>query len=167
MIKSWEDEIIYDLDEEVVRAEIVSEILRRNPRDVYLIGHSWGGWMLLDIVRQFDDGAGAQQLYTIDPISKVYCHRGAPVSCTDAPLDIRDSMRQRVQDLTGYWHNFYQTKTVYLHSGPMSQADANQKVDAGHTDIDGDEGVWRVIADNVESEFAIRQIEQTLYGSKY
>lgn len=120
---------------------------------VYVAGHSYGGWLAMKAGLVLADEFEVTGLYTIDPISRENCSFSRPSGCTQAPSDITTAQRNMLSDRTEHWLNFYQTQTFYLHSSAMSQADANLLVQTSHTGIDTHPNVWARVTDEIERRF--------------
>lgn len=105
-----------------------------DPR-VYFIGHSYGGWTSLQSVMELlNHGKPVRAVYTIDPVSPIGCNPLSyvqnipmpPSGCRQAPADITPEQRALlVAKLEGRWLNFYETQHFYLHSGPISELEAD------------------------------------------
>lgn len=127
-----------------------------DPRDaVFFAGHSYGGWLAMKAAMAATEERQFAGVYTIDPISRVHCTFSNPVGCTSAPRDFTNEHRAFIRDHSDHWANFYQTRTFYLHSAPMEEADENLKLDTTHTDIDAHPVVWERIKDRVKMRLAI------------
>lgn len=99
----------------------------RNP--VFMIGHSYGGWMALEIARQLPEHVNVAGISTNDPISPRHCTPlnyvaalgdpiGALAGCRRAPSDITNEMRTQVlaRIPTGAWRHYYQRNFIPLAS---------------------------------------------------
>lgn len=119
-------------------------------RHVILIGHSYGGWLAMKLASAAEI-MGLEGLFTIDPISRVHCSVSRPLGCTAAPQDFDSDARDRIAQVSGRWINFWQNRTLYLHSSIIPEANANQQIDAGHTAIDNHAAVWSTITKQYDS----------------
>jgi hypothetical protein len=148
-VTSWDDQIIYNVDEQEVR-DLTLEQLDNKPDDKFvMIGHSYGGWLAMDSVKDFQDSQQVEQLITLDPISKRQCSWSTPSGCLQAPLDILSGMRTRINDLSTDWTNLYQTESMFVHSSAIPQADRNTRKILTHTQIDNSTETWQDIAELV------------------
>ncbi len=107
---------------------------------VLVAGHSYGGWLALRAGMSLQSEIGA--LVSIDPISRPNCSLWTPNGCVVFPSDIDGIERQSIADRSGYWVNYFQRQTSYLHSLPAQEADENPELPASHTSIDTDPAVW-------------------------
>lgn len=115
--------------------------------DVFIAGHSHGGWMAMKVAYQmtFIEGARLQQLLTIDPISYTLCAShwfpfhilyntfnwfGEPDNCHKAPSDLDHIAPTIQQTADNRWINIYQETMPYLTSGPIEHASQNIRYDA-------------------------------------
>lgn len=115
--------------------------------DLYMMGHSYGGWMTLNLAKALgDEGKNISFLATIDPISRTDCFFNKPIGCLGWPKDIGPDMRTAIAQHTRHWTNFYQTKTFFLHSAPADEADENIKINKGHIGIEHQPEVWKAIS---------------------
>jgi hypothetical protein len=110
--------------------------------DVFIAGHSHGGWMAMKTAYQmaFIQQVQVRQLLTIDPISYKLCPSqwfpahliystfnwlGEPGDCHRAPADL-DHLIPTIKEVTGdHWTNIYQESMPYLTSGPIEEANKN------------------------------------------
>ncbi len=130
------------LDPEALVDESVAGI-QANQR-VFIIGHSYGGWIAMKIAERFSTGSGQLAgLITIDAISRTGCTYSNWSNCVTAPKDFSPASLDGVRANTRHWANFYQTTTPYLHSSSIAQADLNLELQASHFTIDTNEAVWR------------------------
>jgi len=131
---SWDLNLIID------RIERQSENYKR---PVYIIGHSHGGWLAMQIALNLRKPLTGGYLATIDPISLVECNAAtyadallwtvlSPVGgwealapCRRAPGDMGTwGVNQIKKNIPpGSWKHYYQTNFRPLHSGPMSGPD--------------------------------------------
>ncbi len=123
---------------------------------VYVIGHSYGGWLAMKLVgdhSNFDsssDSNTVKALFTIDPISKTLCTFSTPRGCFSAPGDLTTLDRNRIKNTTEIWVNPWQDATLYLHSSSISEADRNPKFDLAHNTILESEVVWSDFSDQFQ-----------------
>lgn len=113
-----------------------------------LAGHSYGGWLAMKSAAVLKERLDT--LITIDPISRVKCTILTPAGCVSSPSDIRGDELAAIRANSGRWANFWQKKTLYLHSSPISEADENVEERVGHTSIDTVTNVWSRVARAVE-----------------
>jgi pimeloyl-ACP methyl ester carboxylesterase len=130
-----------------------SQFLTRNGRQqpILVAGHSYGGWLAMKTVQtlpmEFDS------LFAIDAISRVHCAFDRPFGCTSAPQDFDANQRAYLNTQTDLFANYYQTRTFYLHSSPISQADRNIEMDLTHNEIDRSAELWASIEARTLSSF--------------
>lgn len=115
---------------------------RQEKTDVFIAGHSHGGWMAMKVAYQmtFIEDAKLQQLLTIDPISYKLCAShwfpfhilyntfnwfGEPDNCHKAPADLEHINPTIAETTDGHWINIYEDSMPYLTSGPIEQATTN------------------------------------------
>ena len=115
--------------------------------DVFIAGHSHGGWMAMRLAYQmaFIKNAKLQQLLTIDPVSYDLCASswfpltvlyntfnwfGEPSDCHRAPRDLEHINPTIAQTADGHWINIYEDSMPYLTSGPIEHADKNIRYEA-------------------------------------
>jgi len=122
---------------------------------VYLVGHSYGGWITLKIADTFDNSDRLRGVYTLDPISMKECHHGtstaaavlspvtanqATVGCRRAPADLQD-IYPRIRVRAKRFVNFYQDEAYPVHSGPIRWAHENHHLSyAGNSKYKGKMG---------------------------
>lgn len=141
-----------------------------NPTHVYLIGHSHGGWLMLNTAKLWRGEADLRRLFTIDAISYQRCTqtylifnrlmKGLSIAqltkdpeCTRFPSDIAPYAPLIRKKISGLWTNFYQTKFWVVHSLGSPSADSNREMmydgpedrDFAHKAILGDARVWNAI----------------------
>jgi hypothetical protein len=152
--------------------EIVKQYCRRlsaagKPARVVMLGHSHGGWLVMDAASKWDDSGDLRYLFTLDPISYTRCSQGALIvekamrmsplgslfasaECTKAPSDLAPQARQIAAKVSQSWRNFFQTDFPFLHSGPIPGAFANLSYSYkgsrfAHADVLYDERIWSTI----------------------
>lgn len=106
----------------------------RNP--VFLIGHSHGGWLAMEIARRLPEWVRVMSLTTNDPISPRHC---TPVNyiaaiaspsasgialagCRQAPADMNENIRSSIlARMPGRgWRHYYQRNFLPLSSSPFT-----------------------------------------------
>ncbi len=150
------DDYLTYLDQKIAYLRSKNKKLKIN-----LYGHSYGGWMGMQVVKELDHYK-FNRLITVDPISKPLCRIKNVIKtalnllplidfdtsktkiCNQFPSDISLSELDHIKDKTGVWFNFYQDKTKALHSSeaPISSV-KNEKIDSPHIKIDNHEKVWK------------------------
>lgn len=128
---------------------------------VALIGHSHGAWLLMQFLLNYSQNLDIYSLNTIDPISYEKCHPikflGNP-ACRRSPDDINESDRRMIAEMTPYWQNDYQTRSLLIHSEAIKEADVNihhpqsefYRLSSGaHSDMDGKTVIWNSIQERV------------------
>jgi pimeloyl-ACP methyl ester carboxylesterase len=131
-------------------ADIIEDFrVATRSEQVVVMGHSYGGWLAMKLAAE-PAVVGLAGLYTIDPISRITCSLATPFGCTSAPADFDDDARARIARNAGHWANFWERRTIYLHSSVIGQAEANYQIDAGHTVIDADPTVWSRINESFD-----------------
>lgn len=135
------DNIVNNLETEAARLEEHGFTL---PLRVYLVGHSHGGWLTMQMVAKLADNPRIKvmKLTTVDPISYTLCPSSSfltnvavnsiptwsettPDDCHQAPRDLRDLGPTIRKTTDGQWNNFYQSSMPYLRSGPIAEATWN------------------------------------------
>jgi len=132
---------------------------------ITIIGHSHGGWLAMQVAHRLPPALHIQKLVTIDPISAIKCPPSRLVNwyykrfsglpddhdCREPPSDVTAAMRRDLDRKTGVWANYYQRETFHLHSGEISEATLNKKMDfsgseaeryLSHSRIAADLRVW-------------------------
>lgn len=154
----------------LVKDLVVQIATLKNPR-VYLFGHSYGGWSVMQLALKLQAaGIGIRGLVTMDPISPVVCKPDYVISairtfgvvtkhdCMRAPPDVTRDQRLAIGTSTDFWLHFYQLRFRPLHSTEIpeiaemnSDADtrgANYNVNAKHSK-DGVEHSTIVTSDRI------------------
>jgi len=144
---SSDPETLGQIAPEQYAALIQREYVQGNP--LFIIGHSHGGWTALQSTLDLGGRIAVNQLYSIDPISRVHCRPPAIFGCESFPADIGRNEQAAIAANSGQWINSWQNRTLYLHSGKAQQADANHKYDVGHTSIDTHDPVWDQIENQI------------------
>lgn len=120
--------------------------------DVFVAGHSHGGWMAMRTAYQIGlyPLAQLQEVLTIDPVSFELCHSswfpvaalknslrwwGEPDDCHRAPRDLVHLEAAIASAAQNRWTNIYETTMPYLSSGPIKGAPIN-RVYRGATNFD-------------------------------
>lgn len=115
--------------------------------DIFIAGHSHGGWMAMRTAYQigFYKHAEIQQLLTVDPVSFDLCHSawfpvsavqntvrwwGEPHDCHRAPRDLEPLEPFIASAAQNRWVNVYETSMPYLSSGPIKGAPVNRVYNA-------------------------------------
>ncbi len=110
-----------------------------------MVGHSYGGWLMMKLAVDRAESWDVDSIFSIDPISRSECTFSNPANCTSAPRDISEDQYAQLAASVGNFQNFYQTRTFYLHSGPIKHASKNTKLNETHTSIDTAEEIWQNI----------------------
>ncbi len=136
-----------------LRSLVDSYLVGLGAPQVYFIGHSWGGWLGMNLAHSLSlypgPPASLRLIATLDPISKIHCrwlHRG---ECDRAPTDISQIQQQRIAALSNLWLNFFQTQSHLIHSGPVTFASQNYQVSAPHPDMNTHEGIWKILEEHI------------------
>ncbi len=113
--------------------EFQGMIRRTEQPEVHIVGHSYGGWLSLQIANSIRSENPLSSLTTIDPISHLLCTPpdvinslvGNPVkpACNQAPADLPDEDLAQIAERAKTWINFYQTDANLLHSGSLNGAE--------------------------------------------
>ncbi len=105
--------------------------LSRLPNPVLaVVGHSYGGWTAMYFMQQLAKKYPVRYLATLDPISRRNCtpdvlakdtqNQKYDGECHKAPQDFSQSnLDEILGKAQNNWHNYYQSRAKYLHSGPM------------------------------------------------
>ena len=144
--------------------------------DVFIAGHSHGGWMAMRVAYQLSLMANAtlRQLLTIDPVSYTLCSSqwfpanaiwntfdwwSAPGDCHRAPRDLLQLNPTIAKGTNGQWINIYQNSMPYLTSGPIAEADKNIRYEpdtnmdwiTAHRAIVHSDWTWAIFKDGLEA----------------
>ncbi len=143
-------------------AAIQQTITKISAYDLYVIGHSYGGWVAVRAAAKFPATVRISEFSTLDSVSPLKCppkkiaasyaSRHPNPDCTTSPQDQAGEnilTRQRVT----FWQHFYQYTSPYLHAAPISEASENLFFDypdnpgafAAHANMDIDPRVWNSI----------------------
>jgi pimeloyl-ACP methyl ester carboxylesterase len=131
-----------------------------------LIGHSYGGWSVLQQALNLDSRVQITSLTTIDPISAVNCKpvtflfgdgtsTNTEPGCQTAPADLTAAERLQIKRRVPIWNNYFQTDFQLLHSSAMPEASANTKLNfsntplRAHTAIQSDAVIWRELENQI------------------
>ncbi|MEZ4752378.1 MAG: hypothetical protein R3B54_17620 [Bdellovibrionota bacterium] len=134
----------------------VIESMSTKNTPIFVIGHSYGGWLSMYLSTRLSDRTLAG-LFTVDPISPKTC---GPVEvligaagCHQSPRDLENG---DIQKIAAHWLNFYQTDDRWLTSSEIAEAqNFHISYDDSHTAIDGDDRVWTRIVTTVQSEVGL------------
>ncbi len=116
-------------DLRALTARVVAESERLHDGRVYLIGHSHGGWLAMQLILKLPKHVPVGVLTTIDPISVLNCRGGGELAwnsfgygsgCQEAPSDITRGQRQYIIERLGgdtrHWAHYYQRQFTPLRS---------------------------------------------------
>ena len=147
--------------------KIVGEELKKiAPVKLHLVGHSYGGWTIMQLAKNLPPEIEIEGFTTIDPISVKECNAAVYASlilgggningCQRAPADFTESDIKAIRSRTNRWTNYYQNNFPFLHSGPIAAARNNEKsyYSLGfepHNDFLKDESVIQEIVNSVEN----------------
>lgn len=151
--------------DDVISTEIQSA---KNTR-VIMIGHSHGGWAVMNAAKSWTSKAELRDLITIDPISYKNCSltdviveaagttRLISNECVQAPRDLAADSAAIKSHIKNDWHNHFQTKYYLIHSGPITGATTNREWSFpndffAHTAILTDERVWENIKTTIVND---------------
>jgi len=151
-VTSDDPQHLVDMDLDQVAPRIEAFAQTRQDAHIFIAGHSYGGWLAMKVVLALDHRIKVDDLYTIDPISRVDCSPSKPFGCQSAPTDITADGRQALVDWTGRWTNFWEVRTFYLHSAAIHEADENVEEFTTHFDIDTSADVWTHISQAVKAD---------------
>jgi pimeloyl-ACP methyl ester carboxylesterase len=128
-----------------IRAELEA-IVKANPATpVYIVGHSYGGWMSMYLTQTFAGKPNFKGLFTIDPISRECGVSGVIFGgeeCHSAPSDLEN---KNIKTRTGVWLNFFQNEDSWLTSSSVPEADENYEIRfewGPHSAMNADKTVW-------------------------
>jgi len=129
--KALFDKIDYEYIEPAIDAAAyrINEVINETENHVlYLVGHSWGGWLSMKLSTLLPPDINIAALVTIDPISPLDCWpnqyirlgRGYIKDCKQAPRDIGYDEQQLILDrVGGEWMHYYQRQFYFAMSGPI------------------------------------------------
>jgi hypothetical protein len=126
--------------EQTIRDVILSETLPG--QRIILVGHSYGGWLAMQLAADIAPQRPIVGLFTLDPISALQCTPKLLDGCKQAPTDIGPQTQQAIAQSVGVWENFYQTQTKLLHSSAIPAASVNTLVQASHITIHSNAAIW-------------------------
>jgi hypothetical protein len=146
--------------------KLVGEELKKiAPVKLHLVGHSYGGWTIMQLAKNLPPEIKIDGFTTIDPISVKECNTAVYASlilgggnlngCQRAPADFTESDLNAIRLRTNRWTNYYQNNFPLLHSGPIVAASNNEKsyYSMGfepHNDFLKDESVIQEIINSVQ-----------------
>lgn len=139
----------FDLRNETPERLVDRAVESVNPDSrLILIGHSWGGWTAMTVAERIARKSPRSEgvidgLVTIDPISRRNCNYSTWNNCLTAPSDFTDERREFLRESSRHWANFFQRKTIWLHSSRIPEAHVNKELEATHFDIDVQDTLWR------------------------
>ncbi len=139
-----------------VRDEIESLTKLSNDMKVFIVGHSYGGWMSMYLPSIISPTINIAGLFTLDPIS-YKCGKSQVVlggsACKQAPKDLNN---QEILQRVGLWENFYQNQDTWLHSSSIPEANNHlMKYRGPHNKVDRDPTVWNIITDDVVGKMRV------------
>ncbi len=120
---------------------------------LYIVGHSYGGWMAMYLTLKLTATIPVRGLFSIDPISPL-CGPLQVVTgnavCKQAPKEL-DNLA--IQKRVGHWLNFYQDQDSFLHSSGINEAENHYFQYRGpHSQIDYDSRTWDAIQKLLKTE---------------
>ncbi len=137
-----------------------------------ILGHSYGGWVALQVAAALGPDVSIAYLATIDPISTKLCppsNFASSISgsasvpyppCTMAPGDLAASFGE-LRSLGIPWTQFYQDRYRYLKSSAIAEATTNRYLDypaltdfwafEAHAVMDQDPRVWETLTHDLAS----------------
>lgn len=148
--------------------DIIVDLAREMDRpDVYLVGHSYGGYSAMIAASSLPASIHIRSILTIDPISMTKC---SPVTfirsylrlitgykpiegCIAAPPDIENSFGD-IAHRVDHWMHFYQHNYGYLHSSDISHAGSSILMNRpapwvkgyeSHTEFPDDHRMWTTV----------------------
>lgn len=145
-------------------ASFLKELSRLDrPDGIFLVGQSYGGWLVMRVALTLPTSAPTRGLATVDPISPIHCAPATLVGsfvagphdgCLQAPPDLNgqfNEVRSRVKS----WTHFFQTSYRYLHSSLIREADQISEMDypptmlpfGAHMFTETDDRVWDKIGE--------------------
>lgn len=150
------------VDNDTVIDLVIAEARQTSKKQVAIIGHSYGGWLALQIALALPTDLKLLSLTTIDPISQKVCRRhnlgirtvsaalgdDVEAACQRFPDDVDQMQRARLAE-GALWRNYFQKQTTLLRSGPVSEAQTNTLVDQSHGRICLNPPIWRRLARDI------------------
>lgn len=127
-------------------------------REVFLVGHSYGGWLAMSIARDFVYGVPrsfrpASFIVTIDPISAVDCKHITDSGCRMAPRDFSEEQKNAMRNFSRGWMHFYQRITPVVRSCDILEATEHHHIFKNHFTIDISREVWDDIFERTRNVF--------------
>jgi pimeloyl-ACP methyl ester carboxylesterase len=134
-------------------------------KGAFIVGHSHGGWLAMNLAWYLPKSATLKGLATLDPISKTNCtpydvvgsylrsqwsmwpHQG----CIEAPSDFTAAELAVISKRAPFWQNFFQDSAPYLHSSGIHGAknfylyyEVNSILEIfdPHRSVDSDDRSW-------------------------
>lgn len=127
-------------------------------RQVNLVGHSHGGWLAMTMAESLDKDIPINNLYTIDPISKVHCgisdygvFGGSSPDCLRYPRDFTKKRIKAIKKKVKVWKNYWQDEDEKLHSSAIPGVE-NIKMKLSHTGVDNSDYVWNGINQDITDQ---------------
>ena len=135
----------------------IESAVKKNPKvDIYLVGHSYGGWTTMYLAQELKGSPNLKLLATIDPIGPECDAVGVVLgdsACHSAPTDLDN---KSIKKRAAHWVNFYQTEDSWLTSSEIAEANENHHITFNwgpHGDMDTDDGIWERIEKLIEKVF--------------
>jgi pimeloyl-ACP methyl ester carboxylesterase len=148
---------------------------------VSVMGHSYGGWLSLQLASALAWKTDVRLLASIDPISPKQCNiqlfvqqfagislnrmRGIPApvtGCQRSPEDLSTTQKLSLKGAVRRWINYYQQDFLPLHSAAMADANLNEEVryskslaNHSHRRIFFDPQVWAKIRSALAEAYRI------------
>jgi hypothetical protein len=149
--------------------------------DVFVAGHSHGGWMAMRTAYHIGlvERAQIQQVLTIDPVSFDLCHSswfpvsavqntfrwwGEPHDCHRAPRDLEPIAPFIASAAGNRWVNIYENTMPYLSSGPMKGAPIN-KIYYSQTNFDWFTAHRAILLDETTWKNFYHALESSAYAA--
>ena len=129
--KALLDQIDYEYIEPAIDAAImrITEAIDSTGDHVlYLVGHSWGGWLTMKLATLLPDNVKIAGLVTLDPVSPLDCWPNQYIrlgpgyikNCRQAPSDIDfDEQQDILERVQGEWNHYFQRQFYFAQSGPI------------------------------------------------
>ncbi len=141
---------------------------------VNLVGHSHGGWLAMTMAEGLDESIPINNLYTIDPISKVHCgisdygiFGASSPDCLRYPRDFTAQRIQGLKDKVKTWKNYWQDEDDKLHSSAIPGVE-NIQMRLSHTGIDNSDYIWNGINEDVtDQHHSLSECFGELFGNFY
>ncbi len=119
------------------------------PGLLFVSGHSYGGWLALQVASDLTQVRRLSGLFTIDPISANLCKKVGAVGCQRFPGDFTENELSYISTQTDIWDHYFQRITPLLRSGPTAFAHTSRNVLIPHWNIDVSPQVWAGITAGV------------------